>query len=274
DLEILEGSTPYFHQPGSLAFLREAADKMIKDQEALFVGDLIASPELNALPFQAYIGVPMIQNGEFHGMVAVLHHKPYHFSFDDFKLLQSLIHHSTLALTNSILHEELQKMVITDYLTGLHVRHYLDEQIALSMGRDGCGSFILLDIDDFKAINDTYGHQVGDQILVQVSGIIRRNIRKVDVAARWGGEELAVYLPGVERERGLLVAKRLVERIGRGTRPGATASCGISYWNADMKDDTAEKLFARADRALYTAKGSGKNQVIHEGRKQTDISVL
>ncbi|HEX7064804.1 MAG TPA: diguanylate cyclase [Bacillales bacterium] len=274
ELKILEGSTPYFQQSGSRPFLKAASDRMIKDREALFIGDLFASGEISASFFHSFMGVPMIQNGEFQGMVVVLHRNSYQFSFDEFKLLQSLVHHSTLALTNSILHEELQRMVITDYLTGLHVRHYLDEQIEFSIGRDGCGSFILLDIDDFKAINDTYGHQVGDRILVQVAEIIRQNVRKVDVAARWGGEELAVYLPGVERERGLLVAQRLVERIGRGTRPEITASCGISYWDAEMKNDTAEMLFARADRALYTAKGSGKNQVIHEGKKQTDISVL
>ncbi|HEX6922708.1 MAG TPA: GGDEF domain-containing protein [Bacillales bacterium] len=155
-------------------------------------------------------------------------------------------------------------MVITDYLTDLHVRHYLDEQIQLSMNRDKFGCFILLDIDDFKAVNDTYGHQAGDRILVQVAGVIRENIREVDVAARWGGEELVVYLPGVSYDTGVQVAKRLVDRIGRGTRPRTTVSCGISSWDADTAGNSVETLFSRADKALYAAKKSGKNQVFHE----------
>ena len=125
--------------------------------------------------------------GEVRGFAVVIHQTAYHFSFEMFKLLQSLIHHSTLALTNSLLREELERMVITDHLTKLYSRSFLDEQLTESMVRDEEGVFILIDIDDFKGVNDTYGHQVGDDILVQVANVIASNIRSSDITARWGG---------------------------------------------------------------------------------------
>ena len=127
----------------------------------------------------------------------MLQKEPYYFSFDNFKLLQSLIHHSSLAMANSILREELEKMVITDHLTQLRSRNYLDKQMGESMQEDEEGTFILIDIDNFKKVNDTYGHQIGDDILVQVANLIQSNIRESDIGARWGGEELAIYLPKV-----------------------------------------------------------------------------
>ena len=156
----------------------------------------------------------------------VVHSAPYAFSFDTFKLLKSLIHHSTLAFTNTILREELEKMVITDHLTKLYSRNYLDEKIKESMGIDGEGTFIIIDIDDFKSINDTYGHQIGDDVIIQVAQIIQANIRSTDVGARWGGEELAIYLPRVSMETGIQIAERLVIKVREESNPKITVSCG------------------------------------------------
>lgn len=263
-IEVLAGSTTYFWQEESQPFIRFACQRLKMDRDPLFIGDLESEQLGVRAPYRSFICIPMIQKNELQGVVMVLHRRPYHFSFDEFKLLQSLIHHSTLAFSNSILHEQLQKMVITDYLTGLHARHYLDDQIQQSMNRDRLGCFILLDIDDFKVINDTYGHQVGDEVLIQVAEIIQRNIRKVDVAARWGGEELAIYLPRIGRNLGTEIAKRLVNKVSEGTSPKTTVSCGISCWDGKNGDDSVSGLFSRADRALYAAKGSGKNQVVYE----------
>lgn len=192
--------------------------------------------EMTRERFRSIMAVPMVQSEKLKGFTLVMHREPYHFTFETFKLLQSLIHHSTLALTNSMLREELERMVVTDHLTKLYSRNYLDERIHLSMAEDEMGTFILIDIDNFKLINDTYGHQVGDEVLVQVANLILGNIRDTDIGARWGGEELAIYLPQISIETGALIAERLVKKVSENTNPPITISCGVSYWTSESGD--------------------------------------
>lgn len=181
-----------------------------------------------------------------------------------FKLLESLVQHSTLAFMNAMLREELEKIVVTDYLTKLHTRRYLDEVIQTSMGSDASGALILFDIDNFKQINDVYGHQTGDRVLVQVAETVCANIRDGDVAARWGGEELAVYLPKVPLSDAISIARRITEKVREQTIPTVTVSCGVSWWERQGCED-AKQLFKRADAALYMAKETGKNCIfVHD----------
>jgi diguanylate cyclase (GGDEF)-like protein len=255
---LLPGSTPFFQSRQAKKYVEFVDKKLKTGRDIVFVGDadIQASP---AVPvYRSLMAVPMLQNGETKGICIVLHHKPYHFTFEMFKLLQSLIQHSTLAFTNAILREELERLVVTDYLTKLYTRRYLDEQLQKSMCYDAFGTFILVDIDNFKQINDTYGHQAGDKVLVQVANIIRANIRVSDIGARWGGEELAVYLPKVSLAAGISVAHRLAEKVRTETHPPVTISCGISYWKKNRLEQ-ANDLFKRADEALYMAKRTGKN---------------
>lgn len=154
-------------------------------------------------------------------------------------------------------------MVITDHLTGLYSRNYLDEQLNLSLQRDSCGSLILIDIDYFKRINDTYGHQTGDQVLRQVAQILKENTRDEDISARWGGEELTVYLPTVELEKGLEIAERIRTCVETQTDPQVTISIGVTSWTNDQGPALkVEKLFHQADMALYRAKNNGRNQCV------------
>lgn len=259
--EVLGGSSDYFLSEDSSHLVRFINDKIKKEKEALFIGDLSLDENIKEKKYRSLMAVPMIQSGLLKGAVYVLNTKPYHFSFEKFKLLQSLIHHSTLAFTNSMLREELERMVITDHLTKLYSRSYLDERIQKSMDTDTLGAFLLIDIDNFKAINDTYGHQVGDEVIIQVANIIKRSIRECDVGARWGGEELAIYLPKADLEAGVMVAKRLVKRVEVESTPQITISCGVAVWSKD-EFYSVKKLFNCADEALYKAKQSGKNQVI------------
>ena len=120
------------------------------------------------------IAIPLKEQNEIVGFSIVLHKEPYFFSFDSFKLMQSLIQHSSLAISNSTLRNKLQEMVNRDHLTNLFARKYLDKYVENSMEKDQSGVFILLDIDNFKNVNDTYGHQIGDEILKQISSIITR----------------------------------------------------------------------------------------------------
>src|SRR5690625_8005233 len=122
-------------------------------------------------------------------MIIIVHSQQYFFSLDAFKLIQSIEQHDSLALSNTILKEQLKKTVITDYLTQLYSRNYLDSVIKSHMSDGHLGSFILFDIDNFKHVNDTYGHYIGDQILITVSKLIKEVIHNDDIVDRLGGEE-------------------------------------------------------------------------------------
>lgn len=261
--KVLPGSTAFFHTKDAKDYIDFIDSKIQKENDSLFIGDLNFQREDDSGNFRSVMAVPMDQGENLKGFAIIMHPEPYYFSFETFKLLQSLIHHSTLAFTNSMLREELELMIITDHLTKLHSRNYLDEKMQQSMKEDQQGTFILIDIDNFKAINDTYGHQIGDEVLIQVANLIKSNIRESDVGARWGGEELAIYLPQVPLSIGVGIAERLVEKVAELSDPHVTVSCGVSYWdnNQDQKD-TSKFLFKRADEALYIAKRTGKNKVV------------
>jgi diguanylate cyclase (GGDEF)-like protein len=130
-----------------------------------------------------------------------------------------------------------------------------------SFERDSGGSLILIDIDFFKKVNDLHGHQVGDEVLIQVARVIRECTRSGDIAARWGGEELAVYLPSVQHSAALNIAERIRNKVQESTRPEVTVSIGVSSWNKEQMI-TMKQLFNEADVALYHAKNNGKNQVV------------
>lgn len=261
DTKVLNGSTEFFHTEAAENYIVHIKEKLLVENEALFIGDFNLFLNTNGLDYKAIMAVPMNQSGVQKGFALVMHHTPYHFSFEAFKLLQSLVHHSTLAFTNAMLREELEKMVVTDHLTKLFSRNYLDEKIHQSMNEDHEGTFIMIDIDNFKSINDTFGHQVGDEVIIQVAELISANIRGSDIGARWGGEELAIYLPGVSLSAGVVIAERLVHKVYAQTNPQVSISCGVSHWNRGFKD-TYASLFKRADKALYVAKHTGKNKVV------------
>lgn len=238
-----------------------------RTKEPLIISDywntrVVSSKMMDNTGSRSLIAAPIFGDGEVVGVILVTHKLQNFFSYENYKLLQVMSTHIGLALTNASLHAEVRRMVITDNLTGLHARHYLDEQIQRRQRKDAYGSLILVDIDYFKRVNDTFGHQVGDQILVQVSRIITSAIRQDDIAARWGGEELAIYLPGVRTELALRIAERIRKQVADETKPSVTVSCGISEWTFEQDKVSVESLFYRADMALYEAKNNGRNRII------------
>ncbi|MNB66741.1 Phytochrome-like protein cph2 [compost metagenome] len=212
---------------------------------------------------QSLIATPISVGGEARGVIMLTHREPRFFSYDHFKLLQSLAGHIGLAVGNALLHAEVHRLANRDSLTGLYARHFLDQSIKEKQSGDYCGTLVVVDIDYFKQVNDTYGHQKGDLILRQVSDIVRLSIRQGDLAARWGGEELAIYLPQLSAEQAFHVAERIRIRVQKETDPVVTVSCGIAEWNwTDQHLTSVDSLFYRADMALYEAKNNGRNQVV------------
>lgn len=258
NLEVLVGKT-YANDYGFTGVV-------YRTKEALITSDYkntksVSSELMEDTNSRSLIGAPIFVDGEVAGVILVTHRDANYFSYDNYKLLQVVSTHIGLAVTNASLHAEMRKMIITDNLTNLHVRHYLDEEIQRKQRVDAQGSLILVDIDFFKTVNDTYGHQVGDRILIQVSAIVRSSIRNGDIAARWGGEELAIYLPNVPASRAVQIAERIRIRVESETDPKVTVSCGISEWEASHDKISVESLFYRADMALYESKKNGRNRI-------------
>lgn len=166
---------------------------------------------------------------------------------------------------------ELQRLATIDVLTqSSNRRHFFDcarREFDLARQYASPLAFQLLDIDDFKRINDTHGHQMGDQVLQRVAQCGSAVLRRGDLFGRIGGEEFALLLPGCKPDLAEQIAERLQREVQRqsfrgadGKRFGVTISLGVTYLRADDADLSA--LFARADAAMYTAKRLGKNQVI------------
>lgn len=260
EVEVLAESSDFFHEDIAKVFIGYIYEVIQVEKDGIFIGDTQQLKVEMSCPYGTIMAVPMTAGEAMKGIVIAVAAEPYSFTFDMFKLFQSIIHRSTLAIFNSMLREKLEKMVVTDHLTQLFARDYLNDEIELSMQADREGTFILMDLDDFKHINDTYGHQVGDEVLIQVANLIKDHLRLTDIGARWGGEELAVYLPNVELAIGIQIAQRLREIISKSTKPKVTVTCGISHWVYGYKDEV-KYLFKRADTALYEAKRAGKNRI-------------
>lgn len=259
-LKVLNSSDP--QQNGmTLSVSQEPFADLFRSKQALILTHSEITPS-EMLPYASLMGVPLLRESEVAGVVLVADERQHFFSFDDYKLLEIFAQHTSLAITNAILHNEMERMVITDNLTGLYSRRFLNERVQKSLESDSFGSLILIDIDYFKKVNDTFGHQVGDEVLVQVSNLIRRSIRESDIAARWGGEELAIYLPRVDIPTSLTIAERIRTCVEAETVPAVTISCGLAKWDRVRNQNmSVEMLFHDADIALYEAKHRGRNQV-------------
>ncbi|TGB04043.1 sensor domain-containing diguanylate cyclase [Halobacillus salinus] len=258
--DILEGSSLFFDSGDCHSFISCVDKLFVKNDEAVFIGDLSTRWD-HSCPYKSLMAVPMTDHEYLDGLAIVVHRDPYYFSFESFKLLQSLVHHSTLAFANSMLHEELEKTIITDYLTKLHSRNYLDEQVEEYLLEDNKGHFLLFDIDNFKRVNDSYGHQIGDDVICQVAEIMKRSIAPSGLSARWGGEELAVYLRNISEKDAYRIADNIRADVSASTNPSVTVSCGLASWDAFARTDV-KQVVKDADQALYIAKEYGKNRII------------
>lgn len=258
--KVLEGSSPIFLDESGKMYISYVGKRMEEEKDSIFIGDIARKITDRKFPYRSLMAVPMFESDMLKGFCIVLKDSAYGFTFDMYKLLQSLIYHSTLALTNSLLREELERLVITDHLTNLYSRNYLESKMSESLQNDEQGSFLLIDIDDFKKINDTYGHQVGDEVIVQVAKIIQSVSGQKGIAARWGGEELSIYFPHLTVNEAEKLSQRIVVEVEEKTNPKVTVSCGMSRWYKGSGEDV-ESLFKKADQALYVSKATGKNKM-------------
>jgi two-component system cell cycle response regulator len=163
-------------------------------------------------------------------------------------------------------------MAVTDSLTGLYNRHYLDTYLSVSLERCRASakplSVAIIDIDYFKAVNDTHGHPAGDQVLRELAGRLEASVRATDMAARYGGEEFVLVMTETDMETAQAVTARVCRDIeaspfaGSMIQNGLTVTGSIGVATTNGHAETSVELLKRADDALYEAKRGGRNQVV------------
>ena len=223
-------------------------------------------PESGGAPLSVSLGT----GGEHDGSLLIYPPVERPFTEDEGRLAHWLAAQASIALENARLHRTVEQQAITDHLTGLANRRRFSESLGLEVSRaerfGGSLALVLADLDNFKRVNDFYGHQVGDDVLRRFADLMRDSVREFDLAVRYGGEEFAVLLPETDLEGGAHLAERLAEsmRATRFTnRAGEPFTVTSSFGVAAFPDaGSAEQLMLTADRALYRAKKEGKNRVI------------
>ena len=204
------------------------------------------------------------------GVVSIAR-RGYDFDDGEYDLFAYLAGQAAVSIENVDLHETISRQAITDELTGLYnLRHFhdtLDTELERSRRFNTNVGLVMLDIDDFKQVNDTYGHQQGDLVLIEVARVLRNLSRDIDEPARYGGEEMAVVLPQTDVAGAELLAERMrdavesltIERMDGEGPLQVTASFGVASLPHSARDKAS--LIAEADAALYRAKRTGKNKV-------------
>jgi len=218
------------------------------------------------------LSAPLVFKGEVLGVINFGRQGINSFSFSDIKMLTLVAGHVALAIANARLYTKTRELSVKDELTQVYNRRHFQHMLqmewkrAVRFFRDL--SIIMIDVDHFKAYNDTFGHLEGDTVLKQIGQILQRNLREVDTVARFGGEEFVLLLPDTDKHGAIAVAEkirhlveqnRFMTQDHKSTRP-ITISAGIATYPDDVSE--MDDLIDHADIALYRAKEGGRNQVI------------
>ena len=199
---------------------------------------------------------------------------------DDRKLAELVATEAAAAIHNARLYEQTQRLAVTDPLTGLSNHRFFRDALGLEIARASrlgyAVGLLMVDVDNFKQVNDTFGHSVGDEVLKNIAGVLRSNLRQTDVAARYGGEEFVIVLPGL----GLRGVRAVGEKLRRAVQtlhpltvtglPPMHVSISIGGVSASPPSLDASEMIRVADSALYTAKRQGRNTVCVAADELTD----
>jgi diguanylate cyclase (GGDEF)-like protein len=253
----------------------------VRERKPIIHNDYSALPNKKGMPeghaeILRELVVPTLRGGRVVSVLGV-GNKPTEYDRKDVELLSSIadivwviIDRKRTEQQIQLLQAQLRKMALHDSLTGLYNRHYLDETLKRELARAAREEypvgFVVIDIDHFKSINDTFGHKAGDSVLQDLAALLLKHSRAGDSLYRYGGEEFLAVLPKVNAESALQLAEKwrtgfLESSVLEGNDGSkVTISCGIAAFPQD--GNTGEDLIAKADRALYQAKGAGRNRSI------------
>lgn len=208
--------------------------------------------------------IPMVVYSEVIGVINVTNKRHgKEFTEEDVEMLKAVADQAAVAINKA----QLWDMAVTDSLTGLYVRRYfmvkLQEELHRAERYNNILSVVMADLDQFKNINDTYGHDAGDRVLKAIGKFLQKNIRDVDVVARYGGEEFVLMIPEATKDAAHSLSERIRTQLSElkfENLPSITISLGIATFPYD--GSAPEDLIRKADAAMYTAKRAGRNKVV------------
>jgi diguanylate cyclase (GGDEF)-like protein len=255
-------------EPGKM----ELARKVCNHGEAIRVKDIAGRDDYEPLGEKArsLMLVPLTSHGQNSGVLTAESNNVDQFTERDLQMLSIVARSAALALENAELHKRTEELTIIDELTETYNYRYfiqkLQEEKRRAIRYSLPLSLIMVDIDRFKKLNDTYGHESGNIVLKELSHIIQGCIRDVDIFVRYGGEEFAVILPQTAQSEATVIGERIRERaesalidVGKAGRLKITVSVGVTSFPENGRSQ--EELVSVADQALYRAKGEGRNLV-------------
>jgi diguanylate cyclase (GGDEF)-like protein len=226
----------------------------------------------------AELCIPLTFAGEKVGVLALQHDHLAGFVEDELDPLSAVAGICAAAIKNCQHFEEARQLAYRDGLTGIFNRRFFEERIHEELERSDRYStgvaLLMIDIDRFKSLNDEYGHMLGDEVLRQVSRMLAHQTRKTDLVCRYGGEEFAVLLLQLNRERAVEVADKLRRTIEHAQFPGIARLVTVSIGVATVPENgkTRDQIVAAADAALYSAKLGGRNKVMLAEARETELS--
>jgi diguanylate cyclase (GGDEF)-like protein len=229
---------------------------------------------LNFFQMQAFAVIPLLNQGKQIGVLVIdniVNQQPI--TEDDIDSVIPLANQAAIAIEHANLYEQIENMALKDGLTGLlnqrSFENYSNSLFSSAESTKNPLSIVILDIDSFKHFNDTNGHLLGNEVLIELAAILQNSVREQDIAFRFGGEEFIVLLPNTKEDKAVLVGERIRENIEKATFPSEekqpngtlTVSVGVAS-TEKLYFDTINKLIDAADNALYQAKSLGKNKVV------------
>jgi diguanylate cyclase (GGDEF)-like protein len=239
---------------------------------------------LGNLRSSAVLVIPLFVQNRVMGSLQFYTDRPNLFCAEDAQLLWILALSAESLITRDFGNEALIHLAFTDFLTGMKTRGYFEQQLDLEIKRaerrQAPVSLLMIDIDFFKKLNDSYGHHVGDQLLRDISTILMKDMREIDTVARYGGEEFVIILPETNEAAAHQVAQRLRRSVAKAKffagSPDHVEHLSISVGISVLGQDAQFKkdLIETSDAALYEAKARGRNQVVRysELNKQRHVS--